>query len=102
MIEILNQSGQLTMNQEFTPPAVAGIIENKVTLEQWRAFLAVVDAGGYARAAEVLNKSQSSVSYAVAQLEAALDVKVFQLQGRKAVATPAGDRQHRLAPLAAT
>lgn len=85
------------MNQEFTPPAVTGISENKVTLEQWRAFLAVVDSGGYARAAEVLNKSQSSVSYAVAQLESALDVKVFQLQGRKAVATPAGDLLYRRA-----
>jgi len=87
------------MAQESTPPAVAGISENKVTLEQWRALLAVIDAGGYARAAELLNKSQSSVSYAISQLESALGVKVFQLQGRKAVATPAGELLYRRAKL---
>lgn len=87
------------MNQESNPPAVIGINENKVTLEQWRALLAVVDAGGYARAAELLNKSQSSVSYAIAQLESALGVKVFQLQGRKAVASPAGELLYRRAKL---
>lgn len=87
------------MNQESTPSIVTGISENKVTLEQWRALLAVVDAGGYARAAELLNKSQSSVSYAIAQLESALDLKVFQLQGRKAVVTPAGELLYRRAKL---
>ena len=87
------------MNQESNPPAVTGINENKVTLEQWRALLAVVDAGDYARAAELLNKSQSSVSYAIAQLESALGVKVFQLQGRKAVASPAGELLYRRAKL---
>ena len=87
------------MAQESSPPAVAGISENKVTLEQWRALLAVIDAGGYARAAELLNKSQSSVSYAISQLESALGVKVFQLQGRKAVATPAGELLYRRAKL---
>lgn len=72
---------------------------NKVTLEQWRALLAVIDAGGYAKAAEQLDKSQSAVSYAIAQLEQALDVKVFNLQGRKAVATPAGELLYRRAKL---
>ena len=66
------------------------VTENKVSLEQWRALLAVIDAGGYAKAAEQLNKSQSAVSYAISQLESALNVKVFNLQGRKAVATPSG------------
>ena len=73
--------------------------ENKVTLEQWRALLAVIDAGGYAKAAEQLNKSQSAVSYAISQLESALEVKVFHLQGRKAVATPAGELLYRRAKL---
>lgn len=79
------------------PVAVTAISENKVTLEQWRALLAVIDAGGYARAAELLNKSQSAVSYSIAQLESALGVKVFQLQGRKAVPSPAGDLLYRRA-----
>ncbi len=73
------------------------VIENKVTLEQWRALLAVIDAGGYAKAAELLNKSQSAVSYSIAQLESALGVKVFQLQGRRAVPSPAGELLYRRA-----
>jgi len=41
-------------------------------LEQWRSLLAVVDAGGYAQAAGALHKSQSSVTYAVQKIEAAV------------------------------
>ena len=81
------------MNNSFS------VTENKVSLEQWRALLAVIDAGGYAKAAEQLNKSQSAVSYAISQLESALQVKVFNLQGRKAVATPSGELLYRRAKL---
>ena len=49
----------------------------RITLEQWQALVAVVDAGGYAQAAERLHKSQSSVTYLVQKLESLLDVKVF-------------------------
>jgi DNA-binding transcriptional LysR family regulator len=80
-------------------PTSSAVTENKVSLEQWRSLLAVIDAGGYAKAAEQLNKSQSAVSYAIAQLESALGVKVFNLQGRKAVATPAGELLYRRAKL---
>lgn len=41
----------------------------KSTLEQWRGFVAVVEAGGYAQAAEQLHKSQSTLTYAVQKLE---------------------------------
>ena len=50
-----------------------------ITLEQWRALLAVVDAGGYAQAAEVMHKTQSAVSYAIQKMEAVLGVKVFKV-----------------------
>ena len=83
------------MTQKKTSSAT--MTENKVTLDQWRALLAVIDAGGYAKAAELLNKSQSAVSYSISQLETALGVKVFQLQGRKAVASPAGELLYRRA-----
>lgn len=85
------------MPQKSLLPTAAATIENKVTLEQWRALLAVIDAGGYAKAAELLNKSQSAVSYAISQLETALGVKAFELQGRKAVASPAGELLYRRA-----
>jgi DNA-binding transcriptional LysR family regulator len=66
-------------------------------LDQWRAFLAVVDAGGYAQAAAALHKSQSTVSYAVKKIESLLEVKVFEIKGRKAVLTEAGQVLHRRA-----
>ncbi|HSD55509.1 MAG TPA: LysR family transcriptional regulator [Burkholderiales bacterium] len=59
-------------------------------MDQWRALLAVVDAGGYAQAAALLHKSQSTVTYAVKKIESLLDVKVFEIRGRKAVLTEAG------------
>ena len=72
-------------------------MELKVSLDQWRALLAVVDEGGYAAAAEALDKSQSAVSYAIQKLETALDVRVFQLEGRKAALTPLGEILYRRA-----
>ena len=72
-------------------------INPKIGLEQWRALVAVVDAGGYAQAAALLHKSQSAVTYAVQKLEAVLDVKAFEIQGRKAVLTPTGQLLYRRA-----
>jgi DNA-binding transcriptional LysR family regulator len=68
-----------------------------ISLEQWRALIAVVDAGGYAQAAGALHKSQSAVTYAVQKLEAVLDVKAFEIHGRKAVLTPTGQLLYRRA-----
>lgn len=68
-----------------------------ITLEQWAALVAVVDAGGYAQAAAQLHKSQSSVTYAVQKLQSQLGVKAFEVQGRKAVLTPTGHFLYRRA-----
>lgn len=68
-----------------------------ISLEQWRALMSVVEAGGYAQAAEVLHKSQSSVTYAVQKLESLLGVKAFEIQGRKATLTPTGQLLYRRA-----
>src|SRR5258708_39196513 len=69
----------------------------KITLDQWAALAAVVEAGGYAKAAEELHKSQSSVTYAVQQLESLLGVKAFEIKGRQAVLTPSGQLLYRRA-----
>jgi DNA-binding transcriptional LysR family regulator len=69
----------------------------RITLDQWSALAAVVEAGGYAKAAERLHKSQSSVTYAVQQLQSQLGVKAFEIAGRKAVLTPTGDLLYRRA-----
>ena len=69
----------------------------RITLEQWRALQAVVEAGGYAQAAERLHKSQSTLTYAVQKIEQLLDLPVFEIQGRKAVLTEAGQVLYRRA-----
>lgn len=63
----------------------------RVTLDQWRTLQAVVDQGGFAQAAEVLHRSQSSVSYTVARMQEQLGVPLLRIDGRKAVLTEAGD-----------
>ncbi|WP_116473393.1 LysR family transcriptional regulator [Zobellella maritima] len=63
----------------------------KSTVEQWRIFQAVVDCGGYAQAAEALNKSQSSLNHAVAKLQQGLGLALLEVKGRKAYLTPAGE-----------
>ena len=62
----------------------------KISLEQWLAFKTVIDTGSYALAAEALNKSQSSVSYAIGRLNDQLPEPVLSLRGRKAELTEAG------------
>ena len=69
----------------------------RITLEQWRSLLAVVDAGGYAQAAAALHKSQSAVTYAMQRMEALLGVKVFAVVGRKAQLTSTGEGLYRRA-----
>src|SRR6202167_643437 len=69
----------------------------RITLEQWRSLLAVVDAGGYAEAAAALHKSQSAVTYSVQRMETLLGVKVFEVVGRKAHLTPTGQVLYRRA-----
>lgn len=63
---------------------------SRISLDQWRVLVAVVDAGGYAQAAELLHKSQSTLTYAVQKLESLLGVRVFAIEGRRAVLTPVG------------
>ena len=59
--------------------------------------MAVVDAGGYAQAAELLHKAQSAVTYAIRKLESTLNVKVFEVVGRKARLTGTGEVLYRRA-----
>lgn len=72
---------------------------NRITLEQWRSLTAVVDAGGYAQAAEALNKSQSTITYAVKKLEDTLGVSAFEIKGRRAVLTSIGELLYQRALL---
>ena len=52
----------------------------------------VVQLGGFAPAAKRLNRSQSTISYAISRLEEQLGIKLFELKGRKAELTETGGR----------
>lgn len=60
------------------------------TLEQWLVLQVVIEEGSYARAAERLSRSQSSVSYALAALQDRLGIGLLEIVGRKAQLTEAG------------
>ena len=60
------------------------------TLDQWEVLHAVVQLGGFAPAAEQLNRSQSTISYAIARLQEQLGIKLLELKGRKAHLTEVG------------
>ncbi|MET0279682.1 MAG: LysR family transcriptional regulator [Steroidobacteraceae bacterium] len=62
----------------------------RTSIDQWRVLAAVVDAGGFAQAAGQLHRSQSAVSYALAQLQEALGVRLLEIRGRRAELTPVG------------
>ena len=67
----------------------------RITLDQWSALVAVVEAGGYSQASTRLHRTQSTVTYTIKKLEDLLGVKVFELQGRKAALTPIGQVLYR-------
>jgi DNA-binding transcriptional LysR family regulator len=62
----------------------------RISLEQWKTLVSVVEAGGYAQAAEQIHKSQSTLSYAIQKMERLLGVKLFEIKGRKAQLTERG------------
>jgi DNA-binding transcriptional LysR family regulator len=60
-------------------------------LRRLRLFLAVVDEGGFTRAAQAEFVSQPSVSQAIRELEAEVGTPLFHRVGRGAVLTAAGE-----------
>jgi DNA-binding transcriptional LysR family regulator len=61
-----------------------------VSLKQWRLLQAVVDYGSYAKAAEALHISQSTLSYTITKLQEQLGVQLLRIDGRKAILTSIG------------
>jgi len=60
------------------------------TLDSWEILQTVVQLGGFAAAAKKLNRSQSTISYAIGRLQEQLGVRLFEIHGRKAQLTEAG------------
>ena len=61
-----------------------------ITLDQLRAFLAVAEAGSFSAAGRKLQRVQSAVSHAMANLEAALGVQLWDRSTRVPTLTPEG------------
>lgn len=64
---------------------------SRVTLVQWQMLAAVVDHGGFARAAAAVHKSPSTLNHAVHKLEDLLGVQVLEPVGRQVRLTEAGE-----------
>lgn len=62
----------------------------KTTIDQWEVLEAVVQLGSFAAAAAKMNRSQSTISYAISRLQEQFKVPLLELQGRKAQLTEAG------------
>lgn len=66
--------------------------KTRTTLDQWVTLQAVVDYGGFAQAAEILHRTQSSISYTISKLEQTLEIEIFFLEKRRAVLTKQGEQ----------
>ncbi len=62
----------------------------KTTLDEWEILHSVVQFGGFAQAASRLNRSQSTLSYAISRLQDRLGIQLLEVKGRKAQLTEAG------------
>jgi len=60
------------------------------TLDQLRVFIAVIDHGGFAHAARALHRTQSVISYTIANLEEQLNIALLDRSTRKPTLTEAG------------
>ena len=61
-------------------------------LKYLNTFKVIVEEGGFTKAAERLNYTQSTITFQIGQLEQELSVKLFERIGRKMVLTKAGER----------
>src|SRR4029077_5130110 len=67
----------------------------RISIGQWTTLVSVVESGSYAKAADRLHKSQSTLTYSIQKVERLLGGKLFEIRGRKAVLTPPGQLLYR-------
>jgi DNA-binding transcriptional LysR family regulator len=56
----------------------------RTTLDEGEIMQAIVQLGGFAPAAKQLNRSQSTISCAIARLQKQLGIRLFEIKGRRA------------------
>lgn len=66
-------------------------MSTKITLEQWKVFVGIVEHGGSAQAAEFMHKSQSAISHSLKKMESIMGRELFRVEGRKLILTPLGE-----------
>lgn len=62
----------------------------RLTLDALLALDTIASEGSFAKAAEVLHKVPSALTYTIQKLESDLDVQLFDRSGKRAVLTPIG------------
>lgn len=62
----------------------------QLSLDNLRTFVTVVDLGGYAKAGEMLGRSQPAISLQIKRLEQQLTKRLFQKQGQRQVVNQDG------------
>jgi DNA-binding transcriptional LysR family regulator len=60
------------------------------TIDQWEVLEAVVQLGSFAAAAKKMNRSQSTISYAISRLQEQFQIPLLEMKGRKAQLTENG------------
>lgn len=60
------------------------------TIDQWEVLEAVVQSGSFAAAAARMNRSQSTISYAISRLQERFDAPLLEMKGRRAQLTETG------------
>ncbi len=53
------------------------------TIGQWEVFEAVVQLGSFAAAASKMNRSQSTISYAISRLQDQFKTPLLEMKGRR-------------------
>lgn len=69
----------------------SNMVENALELDGLRAFLAVVEKGGFTAAAEVVGRSQSAVSLKIKKLEDLIGKPLFVRNAHKTILTTTGE-----------
>jgi DNA-binding transcriptional LysR family regulator len=67
----------------------------RIGLDQWAALVSIVEQGGYAQASRQLHRTQSTITYTIQKMEQQLGLKLFELRGRRAVLSEAGQVLYR-------